>query len=61
VTTNTTDIGEIIHFIEDGFFQIAANNLAAHIELDTKLTISKEKTFETTLTEIGLPGFSVSS
>ncbi|EHK99023.1 hypothetical protein M7I_5176 [Glarea lozoyensis 74030] len=59
VSTSTTDIGEIIDFVQDGFFQVAANNLAAHIELDTKFTLSQEKTFEKQLTEFGLPGFSI--
>jgi hypothetical protein len=60
VSTSTTELGQIIDFLDSGFFQVAANNLAAHIELDTKLTLSKEKTFEKELTVIGLPGFSVS-
>lgn len=59
VSTSDTDVGQLVDFVQDGFFQIVANNFAAHLELETKLTLAKERTFEKQLTEFGLPGFSV--
>jgi len=60
VSTSKTDVGQLVDFVENGFFQIVANNLEAHIELESKLTLAKERTFQKQLTEFGLPGFSVS-
>ncbi|KAG9234705.1 hypothetical protein BJ875DRAFT_534596 [Amylocarpus encephaloides] len=61
-TINNSDVplvGDLIDFVEGGFFQIVANNMAAHIEMDAKLNLVVEKSFNKSLGEYGVPGFSV--
>jgi hypothetical protein len=60
VSNSTTAAGKALDFINTGFFRAVANNLSAHVELDTTLSLSTTQSFNKTLTSIGLPGFEVS-
>ena len=60
VSNSTTDAGKALDFINTGFFRAVVNNLSAHVELDTTLSLSNTQSFNKTLTSIGLPGFEVS-
>ncbi|TVY19051.1 hypothetical protein LARI1_G002024 [Lachnellula arida] len=59
VSNSTTDGEKAIDFINTGFFRAVANNLGAHVELDTTLSLSTTQSFNKTLTSIGLPGFEI--
>lgn len=61
VSNSTTAAGKAVDFINTGYFKIVANNLSAHVELDTILSLSTTQSFNKTLTTIGLPGFEVST
>ncbi|TVY88396.1 hypothetical protein LAWI1_G004756, partial [Lachnellula willkommii] len=59
VSNSTTGGEKAIDFINTGFFRAVANNLGAHVELDTTLSLSTAQSFNKTLTSIGLPGFEI--
>jgi hypothetical protein len=49
-------------FTEDGFLELRADDVAAHIELESAITLTSPSgltTFELPLPEIGLPGFTI--
>jgi hypothetical protein len=61
VSNSTTEVGQAVDFINTGFFRAVANNMSAHVELDTSLLLSTTQSFNKTLITIGLPGFEVST
>lgn len=50
---------DVVNFAEHGFFKAVANGVAAHIELDTTLSLSTSKSFKEQLATFSLPGFQV--
>jgi len=55
----TNEFDEAIQFIKDGFFNVAANGISAHIELDTSISLMESQTFTQNIVNLALPGFQV--
>lgn len=53
-------VAQAIDFLDDGFFNIVAKNMSAHIGIETSMDLTARKDFNKTLTTIGIPGFTVS-
>lgn len=53
-------VQDFINYIENGYVKLSANNLRAHVELDSTIQLSPSLTlFSIPAPEIGLPGFQV--
>lgn len=46
-------------FIDDGFIELQANNLAAYMEFESNVQPSDGREFTIPFPEIGIPGFQV--
>lgn len=66
--TGTIDITEgafsvdgtgLANFINHGYFEVVANGLNAHVELDTTLALSSGKSFDQNIATITMPGFQI--
>jgi hypothetical protein len=55
----TNEIDKVIQFIKDGFFNVAANGVSAHIELDTSISLMASQNFSHYIVTLDLPGFQV--
>jgi hypothetical protein len=55
----TNELEEVTHFIENGFFNVVANGVSAHIELDTSISLTASQAFSHTILTLTLPGFQV--
>jgi hypothetical protein len=53
------DLEEVAHFIENGFFNVVANGVSAHIEIDTTISLAVSKSFSHNILILALPGFQV--
>ncbi|TVY85315.1 hypothetical protein LSUE1_G000192 [Lachnellula suecica] len=59
LSNSTTALGEAVDFINTGYFRAVANNMSAHIELDTSLDLSITQSFNKSFPAIGIPGFQI--
>ncbi|KAH8684677.1 hypothetical protein BGZ60DRAFT_170796 [Tricladium varicosporioides] len=50
---------QAVDFLGDGFFNIVANNMTAHVGIETSMDLAIRKDFNKTLTTIGIPGFTI--
>lgn len=55
----TNELEEAIQFIKNGFFNVAANSVSAHIELDTSISLMESQNFVQNIFSLALPGFQV--
>jgi hypothetical protein len=55
----TNELEEAIHFIEDGFFNVTANGVSAHIELENYISLTASHPFAHDIGTLALPGFQV--
>jgi len=57
--STTNKIDEAIHFIKNGFFNVVANGVSAHIELNTSISLIASQPFKQDIFTAALPGFQV--
>ncbi|MCJ1465236.1 hypothetical protein MMC07_003852 [Pseudocyphellaria aurata] len=58
--SSSNDTDNIYQFFRSGFLELRANNLAAHIELESSIQASKSlMLYKVPMPEIGLPGFQI--
>jgi hypothetical protein len=58
-SSSTNEFEEVIQFIENGFFNVVANGVNAHIGLDISTSLMASLPFTKNIITLALPGFQV--
>ncbi|KAL9043523.1 MAG: hypothetical protein Q9214_003295 [Letrouitia sp. 1 TL-2023] len=58
-SVQSNESADVMDFIEDGFIELQANNLAAYMEFESNVQPSDGREFTIPFPEIGIPGFQI--